>query len=99
MIVLGMVGMIIIFAMQILMGRINQYTTPYAVIFRALQKTSYNILADIHCPNPNSEIEECKTSTRSLAGVPDLRYQLLEKEEKRFPLPILVSLLGPYKLD
>ena len=95
MIVLGMVGMIIIFAMQILMGRINQYTTPYAVIFRALQKTSYNILADIHCPNPNSEIEECKTSTRSFPvndearGIEDQHVELCERLKEYLNAPDL----------
>ncbi|MBQ8847568.1 MAG: type II secretion system protein [Candidatus Gastranaerophilales bacterium] len=83
MIVLGMVGMIIIFATQILMGRINQYSSSYTNIYRALQKASYNILADIHCPKNNSENLECCLIEKNPSCLAPTRPFPMEQERIR----------------
>ena len=50
-VVMTIIGIILIIELMIISGRKNQYGAPYYTVYNALKKTSYNILADIYCPN------------------------------------------------
>ena len=75
-IVFTIIGMIIIFELMILQTRINQYGAPYYNVYAALKKASYNILADMYCPNANSDDPECVKGPRPF---PDNSYDLCRR--------------------
>lgn len=76
MIVFTIIGIIIVFELIILQNRMNQYGAPYYNVYSALKKASYNILADMYCPDPNSEDPECVKGPRPF---PDNPYDLCRR--------------------
>lgn len=64
MVILGFIGFIVITELVILNSKVNEYGNPYYTVYNALKKASYNVLADMYCPDPNSEDEDCKIGPR-----------------------------------
>ncbi len=64
MVVFVIIGIITVIEMLILQGRINQYGAPYYNVYSALKKASYNVLADMYCPDKNSDDPECVLGPR-----------------------------------
>lgn len=50
-IVMGIVGFILVIQLIVLMGKVNQYGGVYYTAYNALKRASYNVLADIYCPD------------------------------------------------
>ena len=75
-IVFTIIGVITVFELIILQNRMNQYGAPYYNIYSALKKASYNILADMYCPNSNSDDPECRKGPRPF---PDNSYDMCRR--------------------
>ena len=63
-VIIGFIGFIVIVELMILNNKMNEYATPYYTVYNALKKASYNILADIYCPNPTSSDPDCQVGPR-----------------------------------
>ncbi len=83
-IVFTIIGVVVILELIVLQGRANQYGAAYYNVYSALKKTSYNILADMYCPNANSEDPACKLGPRPF---PDNSYDLCRRMAEFINVP------------
>ncbi len=84
MIVFVIIGIITVIEMMILQTRINQYGALYYNIYSALKKASYNVLADMYCPDENSDDPECRLGPRPF---PDNSYDLCKRLSEFINVP------------
>ena len=63
-VVFSIIGFIVIAELIILNNKVNEYANPYYAAYNALKKASYNVLADMYCPDPNSSDPECRKGPR-----------------------------------
>lgn len=63
-IVLVIIGFMVIAELCILNNKVNNYNQPYYTVYHALKKAAYNVLADMYCPDPDSDDDECKVGAR-----------------------------------
>lgn len=96
MIVFVIIGVLLVFELIILQGRTNQYGAPYYNVYSALKKASYNILADMYCPDENSEDPECKVGPRPF---PDNTYDLCRRLAEFINAPGAQTYCGSGKSD
>ena len=75
-VVFTIIGIIMVIELLILQARINQYGAPYYNVYSALKKASYNVLADMYCPNENSDDPDCVAGPRPF---PENSYDLCRR--------------------
>jgi len=63
-VIMTFISFIVIIELMILNNKVNEYATPYYTVYNALKKASYNILADMYCPDPRSADPDCRVGPR-----------------------------------
>ena len=59
-VVFSIIGFIVIAELIILNNKINEYANPYYAAYNALKKASYNVLADMYCPDKHLPLDQQK---------------------------------------
>jgi len=70
-IVMVFIGFLTIAGLVTLNTKLNEYSSPYFNVYNALKKASYNVLADIYCPDSESTDDECKLGPREFPKTSD----------------------------
>ena len=70
------IGLIALMQLRTMKTNINKYGPSYTSAYTTLKKAAYNVLADIHCPDPSSANTECRTGPRSF---PKTSQELCER--------------------
>lgn len=63
-IMLSIISLLAILGLKTLTNNTNQYGQAYYNAYNSLKKTAYNVLADMHCPDTNSEDALCRIGAR-----------------------------------
>lgn len=70
-VIMCFIGFLVIIELVILNNKMNEYATPYYTVYNALKKASYNVLADMYCPDPKSADAECRVAPREFPKTSD----------------------------